>query len=104
MADIGTSILVGGVRDGELGPAATLLQGMEPAAALVQHETPIATLASAADGGGASWWDHPRGLLEDGDCGGTCTGREMLPDRQGAPSSCPAMSLGLPPGPVSTQG
>lgn len=31
--------------------------------------------------------------------GGTCTGREMLPDRQGAPSSCPAVSLGLPPGP-----
>lgn len=87
MAAVGTCVLVRGIRDGELGPAATELQATELVALLVQHEIPIVTLATAADGGGASGWDHPRWLQEDGDCGGTCTGREMLPDRQGVPSA-----------------
>lgn len=104
MAAVWTCILLGGIRDGELGPAVMQLQGKELVTILIQHEVPVVTLATAADGGRASWWDHPRWLQEDGDCGAACTGREMLPDRRMSPvPNCPAVSLEVAPGPTAAQ-
>lgn len=103
MAAVGTCVRLGGIMDGELSLSATQLRGMDLVAVLVQHKIPIVTLAAAADGGGASWWDHSRWLQEDGDCGATCTGREILTDRESPVPGDPAVSLEPAPGTISTR-